>query len=108
MLNYKGYNGVVEYDARGKIFTGEVIGIRAVLTFQGRTPEEIEASFRQSIDLYLEMCQADGVSPAKPYSGRFNVRIPPELHHAIAVRSAEEHKSLNDWVIETFEEAVHS
>jgi predicted HicB family RNase H-like nuclease len=29
----------VEYDAEGKIFTGEVIGIRSGITFQGRTPE---------------------------------------------------------------------
>ncbi len=108
MLTYKGYTGIVEYDAEGKIFTGEVIGIRSVLTFQGRTPEEIEDSFKQSIDLYLRMCEEDGVSPDKPYSGRFNVRIPPELHHDIAVRAATEHKSINEWAIEAFEKAVRS
>ena len=108
MLNYKGYNGTVEYDSDGKIFTGEVLGIRSVITFEGRTADEIEESFRQSIDLYLEMCKEDGVSPDKPYSGRFNVRIPPELHHDIAIQAARERKSINDWAIEAFEKAVKS
>src|SRR5690242_10695137 len=98
MLKHKNYLGLVEYDAEAKIFTGEVIGVRSVITFQGRTPEEIEASFRESIDLYVEMCREDGLTPDKSYSGRFNVRIEPELHREIAQRAAMEHRSLNDWV----------
>jgi predicted HicB family RNase H-like nuclease len=78
-----------------------VIGLRSVVTFQGRTPDELESSFRESADLYLEMCKEDGVPPEKPYSGRFNVSISPELHREIALKSAMEHKSLNKWVSET-------
>ena len=76
MLKYKNYLGLVEYDAEGKIFTGEVLGLRDVITFQGRTPEELEDSFRQSIDFYLEMCARDKVSPEKPFSKKspFDVR----------------------------------
>jgi predicted HicB family RNase H-like nuclease len=106
MLKYKNYAGLVEYDDVGKIFTGEILGIRSVITFQGRTPEDIEDSFIQAIELYLSMCKEDGVSPDKPYSGRFNVRIPSELHHDIALQALSEHKSLNDWAKETFERAV--
>ncbi len=108
MLKYRGYSGIVEYDSKGKIFTGEVIGLHSVITFHGRTPEEIEESFRQSIDLYIQMCEADGVTPEKPYSGRFNVRISPELHHDIAERAALDRKSLNEWVVNAFEKAIHS
>lgn len=106
MLKYKNYAGVVEYDAEGKIFTGEVVGLRDVITFQGRTPEELEDSFRESIDFYLEMCARDHVSPQKPFSGRFNVRLDPELHRQLALRATQEKVSLNDWVIHTLEESV--
>jgi predicted HicB family RNase H-like nuclease len=108
MLKYKNYAGIVEYDDEGKVFTGEVIGIRTVITFEGRIPDEIEESFKQSIDMYLNMCKEDGVLPNKPDSGRFNVRISPELHHDIALQAISEHKSLNDWAIHTFESAVKS
>ena len=50
MLKYGDFTGIVEYDSDGKIFTGEVIGVRDVITFQGRSPEDIEQSFRASVD----------------------------------------------------------
>ncbi len=67
MLKYKNYTGMVEYDSDGKIFTGEVLGLRDVKPFEGRSPEELEESFCQSVDLYLEMCANDGVAPSVPH-----------------------------------------
>ena len=106
MLKYKGYTGLVEYDTDGKIFTGEVIGLRSVITFQGRTPEELENSFRESIELYLEMCRDDGIEPEKPYSGRFNIRLTPELHRSLVIKAAAERKSLNELVVETLQKSI--
>lgn len=100
MLKHKGYLGIVEYDSDGKIFTGEVIGLRDVITFQGRTPDELEQSFHAAVDFYLEMCEQDGVAPQKPFSGRFNMRISPDIHRQIAERAAQQHISLNQWVSE--------
>lgn len=108
MLKYKSYTGVVEYDPDGKIFTGEVIGLRDVITFQGRTADELERSFQTSVDFYLEMCQRDGVSPQKPFSGRFNIRLSPEIHRQIAERAAAQHVSLNQWVSEAVQNALRS
>jgi predicted HicB family RNase H-like nuclease len=107
MLNYKNYTGIVEYDEHGKIFTGEVIGLRDVVTFRGRTPEELERSFRESIDFYIELCTQNGEQPDKPFSGRFNVRILPETHRQIAESAARERKSLNQWVVEAIEQALY-
>lgn len=78
MLTYKNYSGMIEYDSDRKIFTGEVIGLRDVITFQGESPEELENSFRDSIDLYLEMCQRDGVQPERPDSGSRNCMFSQE------------------------------
>ena len=106
MIKYKNYVGVVEYDSEGKIFTGEVIGLRDVGTFEGRSAAEIERSFKKSIDLYLEMCKRDNVEPQKPFSGRFNLRLDPELHRQIAERAALEKTSLNEFVSHILEEAL--
>lgn len=106
MIRYKNYTGVVEYDSEGKIFIGEVIGLRDMVTFQGRTATELEKSFKKSVDLYLEMCKNDGVEPQKPFSGRFNLRLNPELHRQIAERAALEKTSLNEFVSHILEDAI--
>jgi predicted HicB family RNase H-like nuclease len=78
MLKYKNYLSIVEYDSDGKIFTGEVLDLRDVITFPGRTPDELERSFRQSMDFYLEMRSAarDKVSSEESFSEKspFDVR----------------------------------
>lgn len=38
----------------------EVAGLRDVVTFQGRSVEEIEESFRNSVEDYLEFCEERG------------------------------------------------
>ena len=57
MLNYKKFAGQVSYDGEAKIFHGEVVDTRDVITFQGRNVEEIEQAFRESVDDYLEFCK---------------------------------------------------
>ena len=106
MLKYKNYTGMVEYDSDGKIFTGEVLGLRDVITFEGRSPKELEESFCKSVDLYLEMCANDDVAPQKPFSGRFNLRIDPELHRRVAERAALAGESLNGWIAEVLRDVV--
>lgn len=48
-MEYKGCIGVVEFDDSAKIFHGEVVNTRDVITFQGTSVEEIENAFRDSI-----------------------------------------------------------
>ena len=67
IMNYKGFIGVVEYDENARIFSGEVINTRTVITFQGTTVDEIEQEFHASVDDYLEWCKEDGVEPEKGY-----------------------------------------
>ena len=98
MMNYKGYIGKVEYDDENHVFTGSVINVRSVITFQGSTVDEIEKEFGASVDDYLEWCTEDGVEPDKPYSGKFNVRFSPELHRQAAVGAKELGISLNSFV----------
>jgi len=98
MMEYKGYLGIVEYDAEAKIFHGDVINTRDVITFQGTTVDEIELAFKGSIDDYIAWCKEDGVEPEKPYSGKFNVRLSPELHRQVAILAKKRRVSLNSFV----------
>jgi predicted HicB family RNase H-like nuclease len=98
MMEYKGYMGIVEYDAQAKIFHGDIINTRDVITFQGTTVGEIEKAFRDSIDDYLAWCEEEGSPPEKPYSGRFNLRLPPEMHREVAIQAKKRNISINNFV----------
>ncbi len=106
MLNYKGYTGRVEYDGDAKIFHGEVIDLRDVITFQGKSVNEIERAFRESIDDYLDFCKSRGESPEKPFSGKFVLRVSPSLHRRLHLKAAENGKSLNAWLVEQLEKSI--
>ena len=105
-MEYKGYTGQVEFDDEANIFHGEVINLRDVVTFQGATVRELRKAFRDSVDDYLEFCTERGESPEKPYSGKFMVRVEPELHKALAIHARKARKSLNAWVHDTLEVAT--
>ncbi len=106
MMKYKGYIGKVEYDDEAHILVGNVINTRTVITFQGTTVEEIEREFRASVDDYLEWCAEDGVEPEKPYSGKFNVRVQPELHQRAAAGARATGVSLNRFVEKSIEDEL--
>ena len=99
MLKYKGYTGYVIYDDEARIFHGELVGIRAVITFQGTTVEEIEESFKDSIDDYLDWCKERGVEPEKTHSGKFNLRMPPDIYVKVAAHAAQEGVSINSYIL---------
>jgi predicted HicB family RNase H-like nuclease len=98
MMTYKGYGCTVRFDDEADIFHGEVSGLRDVVTFQGRTVDELRLAFRESVDDYLEFCESRGEEPDKPYSGRFLLRLDPTLHRRLVELSAEEGESLNNWI----------
>jgi len=100
MLNYKGYHGKVEFDEEAGIFHGEVLDLRDIITFQGKSVDELNQAFQDSIDDYLEFCRARGEEPDKPFSGRLMLRLPGEIHRKVYLRAKKEGKSLNEYITE--------
>ncbi|HEU5116040.1 MAG TPA: type II toxin-antitoxin system HicB family antitoxin [Isosphaeraceae bacterium] len=97
-LKYKGYLGQMTIDAEAGLIHGEVIGLRDVVTFQGETVAEAMQAFRDSVDDYLDFCKSLDRSPEKPFSGKFVVRVEPEVHRVLAMRAQVEGVSLNNLV----------
>ena len=77
MMTYKGYEAAVEYDEDAEIFHGEVMNLRDVITFQGRSVAELKKAFAGSVEDYLAFCKKRGEEPEKPLSGQFVVRTEP-------------------------------
>jgi predicted HicB family RNase H-like nuclease len=99
MMTYKGYQAAVEFDDEAGVFHGVVLHLRDVITFEGTSVDEVRAEFRASVDDYLEDCAERGITPDKPYSGKFMLRMAPEDHRTIATACAQAGQSLNAWCI---------
>jgi predicted HicB family RNase H-like nuclease len=108
MMTYKGYYGVVQYDDEAKIFHGDVINTRTVITFQGTTVDEIETAFRDSVDDYLDWCKERNKEPEKPFSGKFVLRLSPDLHRKLNLKARMNNTSLNSFIVQTLERAAAS
>lgn len=104
MMKYKGYIGHVEYDDEAKIFHGEVVGLKDIITFQGRSVEELEQAFNDSVDDYLNWCKELGEKPEKTFSGIFNLRIPPDLHAKLALQAKSIGISLNSFIAQSLKQ----
>jgi predicted HicB family RNase H-like nuclease len=103
IMRHDGYVATIELDEEAGLFHGEVINIRDVLTFQGRTLDELKAAFADTISDYVEWCRERGKEPERPYSGNFTLRLSPELHRRIATVAAREGKSINAFIADALE-----
>jgi len=108
MMEYKGYIGKVTIDDKAGILYGEVINVRDVITFEGTTVAEIQQAFQESVDDYLDFCAQRGESPEKPFSGKFVVRLPVELHRRAYIQAKLKDKSLNSWVTEVLQSVLQN
>ncbi len=66
LMEYKSYLARVEFDADANLFHGEVINTRDVITFQGKSEDELKNAFAESVEDYLAFCAERGERPAKP------------------------------------------
>ena len=70
------------------------------LSWLAATPEEALLGIRQMVSEAVADMQSTGETVPEPlaerhYSGEFRVRIPPEVHRALALQAAEQGVSLN-------------
>ena len=105
-MEYKGYFAKVEFDEDANVFYGEVINLRDVITFEGESVKALKKAFQDSVDDYLEFCASRREAPEKPYSGKFIIRVEPELHKNIAIEASRSGKSINVWINDALTKAL--
>ena len=90
-----GYQAKIEYDPDLDQFRGEILGLNGGADFYGKNPKELRSEFKKSLQTFLEVCAEKGIEPRRSYSGKFNLRISPELHERLAIVAEAEGKSIN-------------
>ncbi|MGB0127950.1 MAG: type II toxin-antitoxin system HicB family antitoxin [Rhodocyclaceae bacterium] len=106
MMTLEGFNAKIEYDADLDMFRGEILGLNGGADFYGKNPKELRAEFKKSLQVFLEVCREKGIEPRRNYSGKFNLRIPPDLHEKLAIIAQAEGKSINTVAQEALQQRV--
>lgn len=70
----------ITYDENTDMFRNEFVGLNGGADFYAKDIQGLHEEGETSLKLFLDMCKEDGVEPYKNFSGKFNVRIAPELH----------------------------
>ncbi len=107
-MQYKNYVGSVEFSEEDGCFFGRVLGIRALISYEGTTAKALVEDFHGAVNDYLALCAEEGKEPEKAYKGSFNVRISPELHRLAAVYAASHNMTLNRFVESSLERALEN
>ena len=94
-MNVDGFNAKIEYDKELDLFRGEILGLNGGADFYGKNPKELRTEFKKSLQVFLDVCKEKGIQPKRNFSGKFNLRISPELHEQLALAAQAEGKSIN-------------
>jgi predicted HicB family RNase H-like nuclease len=106
VMKIDGYDAVINYDPEIEMFRGEFINLNGGADFYASDISGLHKEGQLSLNMFLEMCSEDGVSPRKNYSGKFNVRISPELHENLVLKASATGKSINQLVVESISSTV--
>ncbi|WP_235041019.1 type II toxin-antitoxin system HicB family antitoxin [Vreelandella profundi] len=99
MVNHTHYTYRIRWSEEDDQFVGLCTELPSLSWLADTHQEALEGILSLVSDVVADM-EAEGETPPLPlserhYSGRFNVRIPPEKHRELAIKAAEENISLN-------------
>lgn len=103
---YKDFIGSVHYSTDDELFFGKVEGIDDSISFEGSSVDELNHSFHEAVEDYIELCEINGKEPQKVYKGSFNIRISPQLHKRAVQEATIRGISLNQFIESVIEEKV--
>lgn len=106
-FKYKGFEGSMEFSQEDECLVGEVLFVRSKIIYIGETYPELKAAFHDAVDAYLQHCKEKGVTPEKPFSGTFNVRVGTHLHEMAIKTAYHNNISLNEVVVRSLENFLH-
>ncbi|TQV64702.1 MAG: type II toxin-antitoxin system HicB family antitoxin [Halothiobacillaceae bacterium] len=107
-MTINGYQAVISFDPDIQMFRGEFIGLNGGADFYAKDVDGLRHEGEISLRVFLEACAEDGVDPRKHFSGKFSLRIDPELHEAAAIAAAAHGQSLNQWAAEAIRQAARA
>ena len=107
-MTVDGYHAKIGYDEDLDLFRGEVLGLGGGADFYGKNPKQLRTEFRKSLEVFLQVCKEKGLEPRRHFTGKFNLRISPELHERLAIEAQAQGKTINTLAQEALQERLAS
>ena len=57
VLSYKGFIGSVHFNAKDRVFHGKIEGVDDLVTFEGKSVDELIKAFHEEVDDYIDLCK---------------------------------------------------
>ena len=108
VMTVEDFHATIEFDPDLDLFRGEILGLNGGADFYGKNPKELRAEFKRSLQTFLEVCKEKGIEPRRHFSGKFNLRISPDLHEKLAIAAQAQGKSINTLAQEALRDCVAS
>lgn len=101
-----GYQAVIAFDPDIQMFRGEFVGLNGGADFYAADVQGLKHEGEISLRVFLQACERRGIEPRRHFSGKFSLRVDPEIHEAAAVAAAAHGQSLNQWATEAIKQAA--
>ena len=105
VMTVDNYHATIEFDPDLDLFRGEILGLNGGADFYGKNPKELRVEFKRSLQVFLEVCTEKGIEPRRHFSGKFNLRISPQLHEKLAMAAQAKGKSINTLAQEALQDS---
>ena len=94
-FEYRGYKGQINFSKEDGCFFGQISDIPDLILYEGDSLEQLEESFQEAVDDYIDNAAIENRKAHKPFSGTLNVRLGKNLHADLAKISENKGKRIN-------------
>ena len=108
MMMINDRKALIQYDPEIRLFSGEFVDLNSGADFYDDSIATLENEGKLSLQTFLEVCQENAIEPYKSFSGKFMMLIPSDLHEQVTTIATSHGISLNQWVTNTFANAVNN
>lgn len=100
IMRYKGYVGSIHYSDEDGCFIGDVLGVPAMISFEGKSVTELRTDFENAIEAYLMSCKERGQKPEKPKPGKITLDLPFDIEVGLEQMTEETGKSAKALILD--------
>lgn len=106
ILKINGYSAKISFDSDREYFRGEFIDINGYADFYATDIKGLYDEGEKSLSIFLKACEEDGISPDKSYSGKFILRMSPQLHSKITTIAISEDTAINNLLLNIINKGI--